>query len=36
MDVVVEKTPNSHTLRIIISYRLLLDYDTDTIELNFS
>ena len=31
IDVIVEKELNSHILKIIISYRLLLDYDTDTI-----
>ena len=36
IDILVEKDPNSHTLRIVISYRILLDYDQDTIELNFS
>ena len=36
IDVIVEKELNSHILKIIISYRLLLDYDTDTIALNFN
>jgi phage baseplate assembly protein W len=36
MDLEIKKDPNSHILNIVISYRLLLDYDTDAIQLNFN
>ena len=36
MNLEIKKDPNSHILNIVISYRLLLDYDTDAIQLNFN
>ena len=36
IDVEIKKDPNSHVLNIVISYRLLLDYDTDAIQLTFN
>ena len=36
MDLQINKNPNSHILNIVISYRLLLDYDTDAIQLTFN
>ena len=32
----INKDPGSHILNIVISYRLLLDYDTDAIQLTFN
>jgi len=36
MDLQINKDPNSHILNIVISYRLLMDYDTDAIQLTFN
>ena len=36
MDLQINKDPNSHILNIVISYRLLLDYDSDAIQLTFN
>ena len=36
MNLEIKKDPNSHILNIVISYRLLLDYDTDAIQLTFN
>ena len=36
MDLQINKDPNSHILNIVISYRLLLDYDKDAIQLTFN
>ena len=36
MNLEINKDPNSHILNIVISYRLLLDYDVDAIQLNFN
>ena len=36
VDLQVNKDPGSHILNIVISYRLLLDYDTDAIQLTFN
>tara|TARA_R110000824_G_scaffold24489_3_gene86183 strand:+ start:13 stop:429 length:417 start_codon:yes stop_codon:yes gene_type:complete len=36
MNLEINKDPNSHILNIVISYRLLLDYDTDAIQLTFN
>ena len=35
-DLQINKDPGSHILNIVISYRLLLDYDTDAIQLTFN
>tara|TARA_Y100000361_G_scaffold133815_1_gene132376 strand:- start:160 stop:576 length:417 start_codon:yes stop_codon:yes gene_type:complete len=36
VDLQINKDPGSHILNIVISYRLLLDYDTDAIQLTFN
>tara|TARA_R110000744_G_scaffold75497_1_gene150124 strand:- start:1802 stop:2218 length:417 start_codon:yes stop_codon:yes gene_type:complete len=36
IELEIKKDPNSHILNIVISYRLLLDYDTDAIQLTFN
>ena len=35
-DLQINKDPGSNILNIVISYRLLLDYDTDAIQLTFN